>query len=85
MSVNTESQQVELLRNIIAQVIGAESFDHDLDAGLLDSGVKSIHMLLIVGRIENEFGVEFDASQLTRENFESMRSILSAIRTLLDE
>jgi acyl carrier protein len=85
MSVNTDSQRVERLRRIIAQVIGAESFDADLDARLLDSGVASIHMLLIVGRIENEFDVEFDASHLTLHNFESLRSILSVIRTLQDE
>ena len=85
MSVNTESQQVERLRKIIAEVIEAPSFDYDLDASLLDSGVKSINMLLIVGRIENEFGIEFDASQLTRENFASMRSILNVIRESLDE
>jgi acyl carrier protein len=53
-----------------------------VDANLIDLGVNSISMLVAVGTIESEFGIEFHADDLTRANFNSVRSIFGLIRRM---
>jgi acyl carrier protein len=53
-----------------------------VDANLTDLGVNSISMLVAVGTIESELGIEFDVDDLTRANFSSVQSIFGLIQRM---
>ena len=74
---------IQELREVVGRVSGVDITDDD--AALVDLGVKSIDMLVIIGNIQNEFEVEFDEEDLTRENFRSVRSIHSVIERMAAE
>jgi acyl carrier protein len=68
---------LEEIRDLVARVSRIPITD--VDGNLLELGVRSMDMLRIVGSIETAMDVEFDETDLTRENFTSIRTICALV------
>lgn len=63
----------------------AESLIADDDASFLENGVlDSLGFVQLILFLENTYGVELDRKNLTRENFDGMRKIITYVRNKLD-
>lgn len=63
----------EKIKDLISEIIGRPLTREDelLGSGILDSMMT----MMLVGRLEEEFGVSFDAEDFTHYNFNSIKAI----------
>jgi len=55
----------------------------DVDSNLYESGLDSMAIMQLLILIEEEYGVALPESELTRQNFSTVRSVAGLIRARL--
>ena len=69
--------QSEKIRAIIGEITGRplEREDELLGAGIMDSMMT----MILVGKLEDEFSISFDAEDFTHHNFNSLKAICGVV------
>ncbi|AUG77895.1 hypothetical protein CFP65_3088 [Kitasatospora sp. MMS16-BH015] len=55
-----------------------------MDLPLADRGVDSMGVVMLIARLEQELGVRFPAGTMNRQTFATVRTVVEALRGLLD-
>ena len=80
----SDSETDPQMETKLISVIGDELMELDSDFGatddLFEAGLDSMTIMQLLLVIEENFGVEIPAAELSRENFSTPRSIVSLIR-----
>lgn len=74
----TDSLESQLLSLVTERLIEAQP-DFDADANLHEAGLDSMAIMQLLVLVEEEFGVIVPESELTRENFSSIRHLARLI------
>ena len=76
--------QQESLEQQLVQLVSERLLEtqpgFDADSNLYDSGLDSMAIMQMLILIEEEFGVSLPESELTRQNFSTVRSVAALIR-----
>ncbi len=79
----TDDVEQRVLRLLVEQVrldVSVEGLD--TEASLVDDlGLDSVAILTLVSALEDEFGVELEDEEVTRERFASVASVAALIRS----
>ena len=71
------------LMNILEEL--RPDVDFENETGLIDNGIlDSFDIVTIVAEIDDNYGVQIPAEELTAENFNSVRAMHALIRRLKD-
>ena len=73
---NLEQQLVVLVSERLLETPPGFNEDHDL----YESGLDSMAIMQLLILVEEEFGVALPESELTRQNFSTVRSVAALIR-----
>jgi len=78
-----QAQNKERIRQLVRDHAGLAAFEKvDCSSDLYRAGMTSYASVVLMIALENEFEVEFPDSMLSRDVFESIDSIASAIESL---
>jgi acyl carrier protein len=76
--------QQESLEQQLVQLVSERLLEtppgFNADSNLYDSGLDSMAIMQLLILIEEEFGVALPESELTRQNFSTVRSVASLVR-----
>ena len=76
--------QQESLENQLVQLVSERLLEtqpgFDADSNLYESGLDSMAIMHLLILIEEEYGVALPESELTRQNFSTVRSVAGLIR-----
>ncbi|MBQ7161137.1 MAG: acyl carrier protein [Clostridia bacterium] len=60
--------------------------DFETETALIDNGIlESLDIVMIVGELSDEFGIEITVDDLTAENFNSAEAIFNLVNKLKEE
>jgi acyl carrier protein len=79
--------QQESLEQQLVQLVSERLLEtqpgFDVDSNLYESGLDSMAIMQLLILIEEEYGVALPESELTRQNFSTVRSVAGLIRARL--